>query len=1452
MGDETFTIAELSDDTTVKFEFDEAGEVDTINGFEENSTVTIDGTTYTAPENKAILHYTDLDGWYFDGSPYDEYTVTVDGSGNVLVPAGVKFSEVVASGRTLAEDGTVKLAANLFKTPVTVINENATALKITDSDDNTRAENLGKNTKAQFTGDGVEADSLTDIAGATINLQSNYTLTAGETTITSNAADSPVGIGTGGKSISLEKSAQVKAPADINLTLNAAAYEVNGADFTASGTTSATTTSDGVKIDLAVSEAITYDGMTLNSGTGTATLDDSDNITLTGGAKVTNATNRAVYVNGKVILDDKTINTAKATRVTETASGLDVSKRSLTVIGDDDGYAIKISNNDIRGLESIGNGEGVTVDGLYTATVKTDTAGSFTTNSKTFIYSNDNVTYGFSRGSLSAIDSVSTVIGDFTDNIAVNGDSIQVIGESDEPVTVLGDRRSVDKVEVSSSGVFEVSGKTYEILEDDSFAFEMSSGKVTGIDSLESGGLIVSQNETGFNLNNYKITLSGNTEPVTLGIVDSKIASVSGINGTINGLKNATVYGLTSALINDKLIDVSNTEEFNVIVSGGKTNGISGITDGATVNSAPDMTVGAENGTFTFVTDEYTLNDTLDAIFDFLTDENSRVKGIDNFAGSVSGSFDGFIINGKTLNLVDTDVTIETDGVNITNILGLHSGGSINGEIGDTSLVIPEGEVTINGTGFTLEGDEDGASLSGNGSVISGLDKDATLSVDKPGTYEVDGKTFTLQADDSITANRDGAYKIDPKDPPIIEKTDSEDILKRGENPVHVDSTASGASTVDLSGDNDLALIESPDATVTVTTGEGTDTVVVRHNADVTVDLNENGETLIIPTKGKVTLENYDGNNADIKTFEYSDIVGAVKSNEIKFGDGTMTLGDAIVSFDPAAEDVGSTTTNLINAQGDKQPVAFTHDSGGTIDTSDSTKNYLIKGNYAESSDDTQKSGGSSIVAGQGNDTILVGAGDYVDAGNGSNQIYLTDKDLRRSVSDGATILLGDNGYDTVHNFSSGFGSDDDQILIKDLSDLEFNYGAGDFVMKSGKAQITFDDLTSDNETAYEIKLTDGTNEYNAAIAKENETIQVGDDSTADVFFGNENGISFSEFNGSVEVNLNDAAGNLNGREVQFVGINKAEAGAGNSSLIGAADKSNTLIAGTGNSSIWSNSGRDLMVGNTSEDKNGSTTFFYEPGDGRDTIQNFDFMDDATDTTADFIQFDENSGVTDVMLRGDDVVIGINGSSDDYLTLVDAKGKSFRVNDDLIAKVDNVVEFDGFTNCYVGFGNNATMSVGANLGDVAIWLSDDSLEYHGIMYDGDFRVLDASQATGNTTLAGSESDNLIIGGSGNNSIWGGYASSNDTLVGGAGHNTFFFALENGHDVIQGAHDGDLVSLEDIFYDNIIRADVTEGGTFIELNDGSSLDIQSTANIDYRLQDGTTYTVDRTRGEFIQK
>ena len=1432
IGTETFKVTNLSDGKTLTYSF-ESGEVNEVSGFEKGTTVEIDSTNYVSPRDDAILHYNDEDGWYFDAAFYDEFTVTVDSAGKVTVVPGMRFKDVVASGEELDSDRTLKLAATI---PVKVISDGAQDFSIADADDNTLAQNFSDDNVATFSSAGIDADDLTAVSGAEMTLANGQKLTAGDTTITATADDTKVGINSSSNGLSLNKGAEIIAPAEISLTLNAGKYAVNGEEFGASGSAIGTTTADGVKLDIAKSDALTYNGMQL-SDAGTATI-ESSSITVSGGAIVTNTTNKVLTVDGTAYLDEKTINAAEATEVTARALGIDVGDRSLTVTGDEDGYTINLADNDIAGLEEIGGSNGVTVDGGGNATVQTDMAGAFTAEDETYTHSNSEVNYGLRSDKISSISGAGTIVGDFNSARTVNGDALQITG-ADE-VTVISSNNGVKKVEVEEAGAFTVNEKSYEIQDDDSFAFNMSGGEVSGVASVENGTLIIGQDENKFDVNNERLTLSDNGK-VTLGIVDSRVASVHGADGTISGLRNATVYDVDNATINGKSIKLSDAA--NVIVSGGTAEQIVGLSDGATVRSAPNMTVSATNGTYTFVTDEYTLADTLDGAYEFLTDSNSRVRGVDNYAGTISGPFDNFEINGKTFNTTD-EATIGTDGENITSVDGIENGGAIDGDLGDTSVVIPEGDVTINGVEFNLTGDTDGASLSGNGTIISGLEKDATLAIGKAGTYEIDGKTFEVNAGDSFTTNRDGVYMIDPNNPPISEKTDADDIIARGENPVYV--TESGS--VDMTGDKDLALIEGTAATVTA--GDGNDSIVVRHGAEVDINLDDQGSTLIIPTAGRVTLENYNGDNAQVQTFDYSNLIDAVKGNSIQFGNGGLDLGDAVIIYDEAAESNGSTAATLINAHGERQAIAFTHMKGGTIDLSDADENYLIKGNYAENEDDTLKGGGSAMTGGAGNDTILAGSRDTVDGGEGNNQIYLTDKALRSSGYDGATLILS-GGKDTVYNFASGFNHNDDKISINNINDLEFGYAAGQLVLSGNGSQMTFDNVLGNDETTYELRLSDGTRDTNAAIAKENATIQVLDGNAADVFYGNEQGISFSEYTGAVEVNLNENGGTLDGRGVNFYNIDKVAAGAGDTSLIGAANKSNTLFGGTGNSSIWSNSGKDLMVGNSDENKLGSTRFFYMTGDGLDTITNFDFMSGVDDITQDVIQLDDYSGVTDVILRGSDVMIGINNSTDDYLTLVDAKGKSFRLNDDLIAKVDTNVEYDGFTNCYVGYGDISTLTVGRDMGDVAIWLSDDSLDYHGIMYDG-IRVLDASAANGNTTLAGSESDNLIIGGAGANSIWGGYAQSNDTLVGGSGQNTFFFAQENGHDVIQGAHDGDVVSLEDIYFDDIARADITSGGVFIELNDGATLEIQSTANLDYRLQDGTTYTADRTNRQWNLK
>ncbi|MBR0103777.1 MAG: hypothetical protein IJQ01_09810, partial [Selenomonadaceae bacterium] len=229
------------------------------------------------------------------------------------------------------------------------------------------------------------------------------------------------------------------------------------------------------------------------------------------------------------------------------------------------------------------------------------------------------------------------------------------------------------------------------------------------------------------------------------------------------------------------------------------------------------------------------------------------------------------------------------------------------------------------------------------------------------------------------------------------------------------------------------------------------------------------------------------------------------------------------------------------------------------------------------------------------------------------------------------------------------------------------------------------------------------------------------------------------------------------------------------------------------------------------------------------------------------------SAITGVSMNGDNVILQTNNNANDSMTLTNAKGKTFNLNDDLIAKVgDSVVAFDGFTNCYAATASNATLTVGSGMSKVEVWLGDTSLEKHGTMFYGNFRELNAAQADGTNILAGNEFSNVITGGSGRNSLWGGSGSASDTLVGGTGHNDFFYGAGNGNDAIQGMNDGDNVILDGITLDQIARADIYSGSVLVNFNDGSLLRVNGTADVTYQLADGSRFSADHSRREWASK
>ena len=179
------------------------------------------------------------------------------------------------------------------------------------------------------------------------------------------------------------------------------------------------------------------------------------------------------------------------------------------------------------------------------------------------------------------------------------------------------------------------------------------------------------------------------------------------------------------------------------------------------------------------------------------------------------------------------------------------------------------------------------------------------MTVGADGNYRINGRGARANAGGVFTVNRDGSYLINPEFLPIIEKTPASEIMAR---------SGGGLQLVTSNG----------------TVGAGKDSVAVRNNAEVVIQ----GEPLIVATSGSVTLENYTG-AASIGTFEYLNLGNAIKTNSVMFGDGVMTLGDAVITFEEGASSNGATRAQLLNAQGREQKIGFTHTAGGTINASE-------------------------------------------------------------------------------------------------------------------------------------------------------------------------------------------------------------------------------------------------------------------------------------------------------------------------------------------------------------------------------------------------------------------------------------------------------------------------------------------------------------------------------------
>ena len=281
---------------------------------------------------------------------------------------------------------------------------------------------------------------------------------------------------------------------------------------------------------------------------------------------------------------------------------------------------------------------------------------------------------------------------------------------------------------------------------------------------------------------------------------------------------------------------------------------------------------------------------------------------------------------------------------------------------------------------------------------------------------------------------------------------------------------------------------------------------------------------------------------------------------------------------------------------------------------------------------------------------------------------------------------------------------------------------------------------------------------------------------------------------------------------------------------------------GAGNDEILNISSDTTIEGGEGDDAislgGGSVRLEYNDGDGDDTIFGFS-NETATLAFADGLS-------TSSMQSGNDVIITVEGASIGTVTLKDVSAES---NDFTVALAKSSYTIPAVDALTGSRDENYVLLLGAapahtmqspDGGEFSIWLNG----WDGISHDADINIVDASKFNGNSTIVGNALENVLVGSNGDNSLWGGEGSENDTLCGGDGFNEFFYLKGNGNDVINNARDGDLINLLNINLDDIDADSLLEGidagSITLKFNDGGSIRVNSSSDVNFRLADGSTW------------
>lgn len=296
---------------------------------------------------------------------------------------------------------------------------------------------------------------------------------------------------------------------------------------------------------------------------------------------------------------------------------------------------------------------------------------------------------------------------------------------------------------------------------------------------------------------------------------------------------------------------------------------------------------------------------------------------------------------------------------------------------------------------------------------------------------------------------------------------------------------------------------------------------------------------------------------------------------------------------------------------------------------------------------------------------------------------------------------------------------------------------------------------------------------------------------------------------------LNPLTGQATYKNDSVFFINGAQGGS--NTMLAGNWQDNWILGGSESDSLWGGSGgNDTLQGGA-----GADTFYFGYGCGADVVPDFSLgvgnSSDAIGIYGTGLSSITRGGrtMTLAMVDGASLAVDVGSDTNGIIRYTSDFGVSTQ-----LARIGNTNEgnrllYDGAVNYFKG-GASADAVVVTGGGSHSVWLDGRT----GQGFDS-IEIIDGAASVGEDQLAGNSEANLIIGGSGNQSLWGG-VGGNDTLQGGNGRDMFWYGKFNGDDVITNSGSNDVVNLYDIALGDIAYANVYATGISLGLRSGGSL------------------------------